>query len=708
MSNEATIKLNLLLKNHITTPLMQAKEAISKNVSEMKEKLHSLSLSHTKAFQSMKDEIPGFSRAIELVTNPYILATAAVIGLGVAFTKAGSMSLDWEKGLAKINVTAGLSQGELAKLSSNLLSIGSNNVAPLEQIPDAFNKLISAGLDVNQSLAALDPTLKAAKAGFTDVETTAKAAVNVMASSGEDVNKVYDVLFATLNKGNAEFKDIAQYLPKLVPMAKQAGFALGETAGAFAFMTAQGQTAEASTTLLQNAFKSLSDPSKVKNFEKMGVAIYQDGKMKPFISIVKELSNELNGLTDEQRAKKLAKLGLDQEAATAFAIMTQNTEKLSGIIDATTNSSGALTQAYKDSLTSTDMWYLSLNKVKAIVIGIGNKFLPLVRWSGELALSFTEWLLPALVTVKNLISEYYPIFITIAVGVAAYNAATIMAATWTGILAAKTWLVTTATNAWKVATVALNAVSPWGWVIIALTAVGALVTWLVLKFEGWGTLWNALKVTLVNGFMQYVNTWKFGFVDLWLSVQIFWAKIKSFGEYIGEAFSNIGQAIKLALTGNFSEAKDILSKKITTKSEIEVTALEKERGANLEQYKTESAKRAKEVVDAWKAVKITKKATEESSTSTGVNGNGTGDNNPLKDASTDNNNSNNNVTDTTDKIAGSAKQIRNITVNIDAFNKGGINTQNTNMSKMGTGEIEDWFNQAMLRMIRNLEMSYSE
>ena len=62
---------------------------------------------------------------------------------------------------------------------------------------------------------------------------------------------------------------------------------------------------------------------------------------------------------------------------------------------------------------------------------------------------------------------------------------------------------------------------------------------------------------------------------------------------------------------------------------------------------------------------------------------------------------------TADSIAGSAKQIRNITVNIDAFNKGGINAGNTQgLNGKSATDVEEWFNQILLRTIRNLEMSY--
>lgn len=62
--------------------------------------------------------------------------------------------------------------------------------------------------------------------------------------------------------------------------------------------------------------------------------------------------------------------------------------------------------------------------------------------------------------------------------------------------------------------------------------------------------------------------------------------------------------------------------------------------------------------------------------------------------------------DSIDSITGSAKQIKNLTVNIDAFNKGGINTQNTSLQHMDPKEIEKWFTDMGMRVVRNIELSY--
>jgi TP901 family phage tail tape measure protein len=724
MSNEATVKLKLLLQNNISTPLKKAKEAVGKNVDEMKEKLASLKESHTKAFAAMKAEIPAFSRALELLKNPYIAITAAILAVGTAFVGVTKMALNWEEGMAKINVTAQLTQDELGKLSDQLLGIGRRNVAPLQEIPDAFNQIISAGLDVNTSLKVLEPTLQAAKAGFTDVKTVADAAVGVMNSSGRDINTVYDVLFATMNKGKAEFQDIAQYLPKIVPAARGAGISLEEMAGAWAYFTAQGQTAEQATTGMQNLTKALSTADialgrldektgkREGGLPSLGVAVYDaSGKMRELKAITGDLANAMDGLTDKQKMLRMEQAGItDQQARGAVLSLIQDYNTFAETVDFVKNSQGELNEAYKNSLTSTDMWNVALNNVKFVMIKLGELFLPIVKTTGELAMKFTDWLVPALQTVKGVISEWYPVILGVAGAFAVLNAKIMLTATAIGI--AKV-----ATIAWTAVQWLLNiamSANPIGIIIVAIGALIGVIVVLVSRIQGWGTLWNAIKVTLVVSFKQFVADWKYGITQLWLNVQIFWAKIKGFGEFVGQLFSNIAKAIKLALSGEFSAAKEMLTKKITTKADAEVTVLEKKKAENETQYKTESAARKKEIVDAWKSVNLTKKAADKAkgNKSTDNTANATANTTPNTDPDNNNNNGGGNggsggLKDTTDKVAGTAKQIRNITVNIDAFNKGGINTQNTNLQNMSADAIEDWFNQALLRVVRNLEMSYN-
>ena len=732
---QSKIELLLDLKDRISQGLNRAKTAVSEASEEMKKKLGGLKQYWVDAFKEMRKQIPAFDQAVKFLTNPIGAAVTVVTSLGSAIKSAATSAMNWQKGMAEINVTAGLTQTELAKLSDQMLDIGAQNVAPLEEVPTAFNKIISAGLDAKTALASLDPTLKAAKAGFVDIETVAKAGTSVMNSAGVKdivaekdivdatgkvitrkgevmktaIEQVYDTLFATMQKGSASMSEIAAYLPTIVPTAKNAGVSLEQASGAFAFMTAQGVNAASAATLLNGAFNSLSNPKLLGNFKAIGVKIYDaKGKMRSMPEIVDALAKSLDGLSDRAKAKKLASLGLDQTSAQAFAVMTQSADKFRDTLDATANSSGALKDSYNNSLTARDQWGIAANNIKKFMIQAGQFMLPVITKVGKWAADITANIVPALKSVKDFIADWSPVILGVAAAFLVLNANTIAAtvsmaahSVASGIAAAKQWILNIAMSA-----------NPIGLIIVAI---GALIGWIVMmcrKYEGWTSVWNFTKTLLVNSFWQCVDDWKDGFQGLWYDIQLFWLNIKSFGQYVGQLFSNIGEAIKLALTGNFSEAKAMLTSEIHTDAENEIERLKAEREQQKAKYASESQQRMDEIKQSWADVHLTKKVTEnaqgEAEDSSFVDevkdlvGGGS-------DGTTggDTGSGSGSATGGADAVAGSAKQIKNITVNIDAFNKGGINAGNTQgLNGKSATDIEEWFSQMLLRTVRNLEMTY--
>lgn len=703
---------------------------------ELKQGIEGVKKKFNEAFEEAQKKIPVFGQAVEFLKNPITLGVSGLVGVGTQIKNAADLAMNWQKGMAEINVTAGLSQKELDGLSTKMLEIGSQNVAPLEEVPGAFNKIISAGLDAKTALASLDPTLKAAKAGFVDIETVAKAGTSVMNSAGVKdivaekdivdatgkvitrkgevmktaIEQVYDTLFATMQKGSASMFEIAAYLPTIVPTAKNAGISLNQASGAFAFMTAQGVNAASAATLLNGAFNSLSNPKLLANFKAIGVNIYDaKGKMRSMPEIVDALSKSLDGLSDKQKAAKLASLGLDQTSAQAFAVMTQSAGKFRDTLDATAKSEGALKDSYNNSLTARDQWGIAANNIKKFMIQAGQFMLPVITKMGEWAASLTGNIVPAIKGVKNFLSEWSPVILGAAAAFLVLNANTIAASAalaahsvWTGILAAKQWILNVAMSA-----------NPIGLIIVGIGILIGSIVMLCKKYDGWTSVWNFVKTFLVNSFWQFVDDWKDGFQGLWYYIQLFWLNIKSFGQYIGQLFSNIGQAIKLALTGNFSDAKKMLTSEIHTDAENEIEKLKAEREQQKAKYATETKQRIDETQKAWNDVHLTKKETK--SETEGSEDKSVSD--EIKDmlgGSTDGGSSpassgggSSSVIGSADAVAGSAKQIKNITVNIDAFNKGGINAGNTQgLNGKSATDIDEWFTQMLLRTIRNLEMSY--
>lgn len=404
MAGVARLQLLIDLRNNLRRGLDTARRQVNQAVGGMQNRLNAFRSNVISGLSSIGEQIPMVGGAIGMLANPFALVTtAATLAIG-AITTCTTAANDWHVQMAEINVTAELSKDMLGKLSDKLLEIGGRNVAPLEEVPKAFSKIISAGLSVNESLATLEPTLRAAKAGFAEMETVASAGTAVMMSTGYDAIRVYDILFETVKEGNAEFKDISQYLPKVIPLAKNVGYELEQTAGAFAMLTGR-LNVEKSATSLEGILRALSSQriaigqidkatgKYVSGFKSIGIDVYDPmtKKIKPILDIVKELDNSMKGLSDKDRMIKFDKIGLDQMGALGLSSLMQDIPALEKAINATANSAGAMEKAYTDSLTPLESWKIIQNQIKVEMIHIGEYFLPILSSIGESILGIIQY-----------------------------------------------------------------------------------------------------------------------------------------------------------------------------------------------------------------------------------------------------------------------------------------------------------------------------
>lgn len=398
MDGNAKVNLILELKNKLRTGLSQAKQQVGSKVAEMKDMLKGIETSHIQAFSSMGAQVPLFGRALSLIGNPYTLIIAGLVSLAAVYSKASRMASDFNASMLKANVTAQESNEQFKQTSDFILDTAakSRTANALQGAPTAYNVLLSSGMEKQNALDTINPTLQAAKAGFTDIETVANAAANSMNSAGiKDANRIYDILFATVNKGKAEFKDMANYLPKIIPAAKNVGLNMEQVAGAFAYLTSKGQTSERAATLLENSFKVLGDPDKAKAFKQLGIEFYDaQGRLNPLVDIVDNLNKQLDGLSDADKSKALNSLGLDMEASGAFSAMAANAKDLRSIIDFVTNSSGEFNKAIEASSSKMDSFTQIGNAIDSSWVKIGNRVNETLGGFGEWLAPIAEKLLP--------------------------------------------------------------------------------------------------------------------------------------------------------------------------------------------------------------------------------------------------------------------------------------------------------------------------
>lgn len=720
---QSKLELILEMRDRLTTSLRRAKDAVSQSSEDMKQKMQSLKSSFVGALADMRQEIPLLDKALRLMSNPIVLLTTAIgaVGAGVSrLRQFASESIETYRMQAE-------AETKLGQVMRNTMGARQTEIDSIKQLASEQQRLGVIGDEVQlagaqelgtyltkaKNLKTLLPVLNDMVAQQYGYNATQESAVNIATMMG----KVMDGQVGALSRYGYKFDEAQEKILRF------------------------GTEEQRAATLAEVVSESVGGVN-------AALARTPEGALKQYENNLGDLHERFGGFFNYLRAAWLpVGQALMDGWQRVLQVFERNRERIMSVV-------GSLASF------------------------VGNVISGVFTMMGYLksAVSF--------------IYEWRAALYGAAAAYAVLHARQIASAALLGLQAAKTAVLTAAQ--WLL-NVAMSA-NPIGIIIVAIGAlIGAIVA-VSQKFEGWATLWEAVKSTMVNSFQQFVATvrfalqnmwlniqivwerikgvgmsvkpvldfvglviknafkqyaanWKFGFTELWFDVQIFWQRLQGFGEYISQLFSNIGKAIKEALKGNFAEAKQMLSQTITTDADVRIQALEAERNQNREQFKDESLDRAKEIAtaykslqtpkeatvnvnlqnlqsardanqqgyidetmqraketaDAWRSVDIRKKANaadEATTDEAGIWGNSEADDYSGSTVVGDGELA-------SQTIAGSAKQIRNITVNIEAFNKGGINTTNTEgLQGLSATDIEDWFNQMLLRAIRNIELSY--
>jgi TP901 family phage tail tape measure protein len=491
MSN--TIEYILNLRDNITDRITRISGA-STNATNTMQRLERQTRNNERAFNNANRSLTGFRDGLkgiissipggELITNPYVMATGALIAAGTAAVKV-------DEGMAAINTTAQLTQPQLQQLKDDLLDIGLKGGADLYKIPEAYEKIISQTGDVALSQDILEKSIKGSKAGFTDQAVVADALAQSLSLIGKEntnAQEVLDTFFAAKRVGAGEFKDFAQYMPNLIASGQALGVTFKNTAGLFAYMTGKGFSAEKSATLLENAYTALGKSDIQEGLKGAGVNVFdKDGSLKSMDVVFGELGKKLSKMSDNKKSNFLESIGLkDAQAKSAFMALTADSDKLKESLNATNKAVGETDQAFENAQNPMMKIQLLWSKIQYASIKLGDVI-------GKVLSPALDGLNFLFDTAFSVASNYINMLREGDAGMWAWTVVVGALAIGYGALALWEGIVTVATLAWEGAQWLLNAAltaNPVGLIIAGIVVLIALIGYVIYKTDGWGNAWK--------------------------------------------------------------------------------------------------------------------------------------------------------------------------------------------------------------------------
>lgn len=210
-----------------------------------------------------KDEASSVFSSMQAKAGAVAAAIAAYFGFS-AFAGAVKGAADLEAALSEVAAVSGAGAKELAALRAAAEAAGASTKFTATEAAVALGNLARAGLDSNQAIAALKPTLQLAQAGSIDLGQAAEITTKAIAGFGlkaEDAGRIADVLAKGANASNTSVRGLGEAMSYAAPMAKSVGLDLESTVAIMGKFADGGIDASRAGTALNAILSQFADPS---------------------------------------------------------------------------------------------------------------------------------------------------------------------------------------------------------------------------------------------------------------------------------------------------------------------------------------------------------------------------------------------------------------------------------------------------------------
>ncbi len=598
-------------------------------------------------FKGLTDEIPGLGRAFDLVKNPIALAAAGLLAFGTIAAKGVNAAEKFDSAflpIRQLNLDKSKDQidGYRSSIRDAAFEMGSN----LADSTNAMYDLQSAtGLYGDDAITVFKQVGRYSKATGANINDAMNSTTKSMKAFGLGVNDIDALLVSnakTVQVGITTFDELARVQTEYAGATSAAGQTFDVGNKIFAMFTSISKSSDIAANQTKTFFDGLGAQSnKIK--EQLDIDVFgADGKMKDADLLLVEISKKFQNMSDQQITGVINKIGGPEGLRTALAKVKTGAEDMIKTFDAFDSSQFSLADAVKNAEGDFGkMKEIFGNRLEAVFSKIGEKIIPMIAGIFDKLNPVLEWLYKNIDWLLPAFGTFFSVLTVGTVAVWAFNAA-----------------------------VSANPISL---MVLAIAALIALVVMAIKHFDTWGST----ILFLLGPFGRLISAF--------ILIRRHWDSIVDAfkGDGIVAGLKRIGIVLLDVLMHPIQQLLGWIG---------DITGWDgaKEAEQQLKDFRT-------------KLDLVTPEEQKAKTDKTDADGNSIYGNDdkkvPGKPDPTKT------LGDNITKVTADAKQSRNITITIDALNKGGINLKGSAMQGMSLQDVENWFSEAMMRVVRNAELS---
>lgn len=699
-------KLELLmeLKNKLfNTKLKETQEKLNKAAESMKRRMRGLSEGVVKGFKAMTAQVPLFGQAVELLGNPYVLIASGIVAVTGLLTTAATEAQKFDNSFLAIkNLNLDKSKDSLKDYKGLILDTafetGQNAVKTSDSLFAMQSALGVYGKDATNIFKEVSKFSTATGAGLEDTMDSVSKAIIAFGLEAKDVQNILTGFSKVDQIGLTTLKEFTQVQTEFAGAAASAGQKIDTANKIFAGFTTIAKNTQIAATLTKGAFDGLTQKATVDGLKSIGIAMYDNkGNMKSLESIIIQIDKRFKNMSSKQIDELINKIGGNEGLRALLTKVKTGADDFIQMMESYDSSSFNLDEALKNAKGDfTTLRNIVKNKFNTVMISLGERILPSVARG----LEFVERVLDKLY--KNMDLILYVIKKVI-IAFTVFKVTNLLVASSVGKIALA--FGGGMTNGLKAATTAMkgfNTAFKSNMIGLITSLIATLAVSIAdLKFES-------------ENFQRYLEKEK-GFDEKRKNL-IDGTKLDFNKAQVGSLTKTQAQELKNTAQGRIDEIDQAI---LTLKGHLA------DPGSNVnannilrlnEKLKAEKSKPNQQWPEIQKNIKqlqfdIDQNVRELTGGFTLDDlGNARAKNKSLlsglKNRKLVDDDKNKQTGEQIGSVTDKASQPRSIVINIDALNKGGINTSTTTLAKMSAEEIEAWFNEAMMRVLRGVELSH--
>ena len=607
-------------------------------------------------YSELIDKLPGgFGNAVNKMKIPLTtMALGAASMFGVLANKGVEAASKFDAAFLPIrNLNLDKTKGELddyrSKIRDAAFATGANLVDSTNAVYDLQSATGMYGDDAIEIFKKVGNYSIATGANINDSMNSTTKAMKAFGLGVNDIDKLLESNAKTVQVGITTFDELAKVQTEYAGAASSAGQNVDVANKVFAMFTSVAKNSDVGANMTKTFFQGLEmQADKFKDVLKIQI-FDKKGSMRQADDILKDISGKFKNMNDQQISEAINKIGGPEGLRGALAKVKTGAKDMLDTFNAFDTSKFSLKDALANAQGDVSkMKEIFGNRVEQTLSKFGEKFYPLIAGIFDKLSPVLEWLYRNFDQVASVSSILLGVLGTVTVAVWALNAAFLA--------------------------------NPITWVVLAI---GALVAGVILAIKYFNT-WGASLLWLMGPIGRIIAALKLIY-DHWDSIKTAFQDGGIFGglKRIGQVLLDVVLQPLEQILGLLGKLPDALGGSAARDMQGMVRNF---RGSN-------------NLIIA--PPPETQKNAAKSNSLYDLPGLSNGDSN----ANIDGKKGKKKIAKDVDKISGAAKEVKNITVKFDSIHRGDNIVNGGGGKGMSMEDFENFYNELMMRVIRNLETS---